>query len=67
MRTALKKNEMRIIKRKGENRENYENKRKRKEKHDLQSHYHYYAVWTMGMNVYCNDNVKCATTPNVNL
>jgi hypothetical protein len=24
-------------------------------------------VWTMGMNVYCNEDVKCATTPNVNL
>jgi hypothetical protein len=42
-------------------------KRKTKEEHELQSHYHYYAMWTMGMNVYCNDNVKCATTPNVNL
>jgi hypothetical protein len=46
---------MRIIKGKGENRKKYEeDKRKTKEEHDLPLHYHYYAMWTMGMNVCCN-------------
>ncbi len=59
---------MRLIKGKGGNRRKYEeDKRKTKKEHDLPSHYHYYAMWTMGMNVCCNEDVKCATTPNVNL
>ncbi len=68
MHIALKKNEMRIIKGNRENRRKYEkHKRKTKEEHYLPSHYHYYAVWTMGMNVCCNEDVKCATTPSVEL
>jgi hypothetical protein len=59
---------MRTIQRKGENWRKYkENKRKTKEERDLPSHYHYYALWTMGMNVCCNEDVKCATRPSVDL
>jgi hypothetical protein len=50
---------MRIIKGMGKNKRKYEkDMRKTKKKHDLPSHYHYYAMWTMRMNVCCNEDVK---------
>lgn len=65
---ASKKNEMRIIKGKGENTRNMKKKRKKQRKNMI---YHRIitinVVWTMGLNVCCNEDVKCATTPNVNL
>lgn len=59
---------VRKINGKGENRKRYKgNKWKTKEEHNLPSHYHYYAVWKMGVNVCYNEDVKCATTPSVDL